>query len=88
MLRCKKGDLAIVLKSATGKEGMIVEVGRYFGRVEVDNFAGSMEQAWQVIHSSHSPRFEYFSEDKDLLPIRPDELNETEETEKELINVE
>ena len=84
MLRCKTGDLAIVLKSGKGREGFIVTVGRFIG-----DRAG-LFNLWAVDARIPPPPSygEWCAQDKDLLPIRPDELNETEETEKEIVTTE
>ena len=83
MLRCKKGDLAIVIKSYSGGLGLVVVVGEYLGKKIVDG--GVLMNAWSTFHPRDKIGIEYISDDADLLPIRPDELKEEEEKERELV---
>lgn len=85
-LRCKKGDLAIVLVEDWA--GYIVEVLDFAGTVK-DQYGDTWEDAWLV-----SKRGEAMIggrpvaiPDSWLLPIRPGDLKETEETEKEIESV-
>jgi hypothetical protein len=79
--RCRKGDLAMHI---TGPDvGRIVDVIEHFPIVKMKD-GQILLDAWQVKHSDHvnSPNLNFFKEDKDLLPIRPQDLKETEETDE------
>ncbi|SCX93593.1 hypothetical protein SAMN05216420_101382 [Nitrosospira sp. Nl5] len=85
-LRCKKGDMAIVLDPEHSAYGWIVDVV-YFHRLALllNTSAEKWEvcrDVWVIEHANLSKKCG--CEDKYLLPIRPGDLNETEETEKKL----
>ncbi|SEO78357.1 hypothetical protein [Nitrosovibrio sp. Nv6] len=84
MLRCRKGDLAIVLE---GKWlGRVVEVGEFIGSAMLSQVLH--HDLWLISHKGKDrhPAFGYLycQEDRYLLPIRPRDLKEVEEAEKEL----
>lgn len=87
-LRCKKGDLAIALRPAVA--GLVVEVRDFIGGA-ISDCGRPLNNAWFVtwrddggVAESGSP----FAEcDNELLPIRPGDLKETEEAEKEVESV-
>lgn len=85
-LRCKVGDLAIVLRSPTDRAGRICMVDSFVGFANTVN-DGLQGDMWAVSYNgeTHSGRgFRYGCRDSDLLPIRPEELKEEEEREREL----
>lgn len=75
VLKCRKDDLAIRLDE--NFEGQIVEIDRYRGTIELPDGA-VISDAWQVLHPAYDPDWNYYCEDKYLLPIRPSDLEETE----------
>lgn len=79
MLRCRKGDMAIVLRNTKGIEGCLVDVKEYIG-VHLSFITRTPIEAWRVEHRGDT----YYVGDRFLLPIRPGDLDETEETSKEL----
>ena len=81
MLKCRKDDLAIVLYSKHDREGALVNVVEFIGAFTspIHGYVG--EDVWKVEHKGDY----HFGRDAWLLPIRPDELKETEETEKEIV---
>lgn len=85
-LRCRKGDIAIVLRSHTGHEGKIVEVKEFIGYAETrDGTVFNDLWAISIGGVSHAPDgIPYGNSDRNLLPIRPGDLDETQEIEKEL----
>jgi hypothetical protein len=86
-LRCRKGDMAIVLDPRHTAYGWIVTVleiyplARFRGR-------GLIQDIWEIEHEnlSKDSSLPWGCEDKHLLPIRPGDLHETEESEKEIQN--
>ena len=94
MLRCKKGDLAIVIKGVYS--GSIVDVLEYVGTKTGITHDGKIEVAqncWRVSSPREQIGFhdvllgEFFAEDHHLLPIRPGDLKETDVAEKEVESV-
>jgi hypothetical protein len=86
-LRCKKGDMAIVLYSIRGNEGKIVDVVRFVGEPNWPSDELDGMDYWAISHrgETHNPDGEqWIARDCDLMPIRPGDLQETEETEKDL----
>ena len=76
-LRCKKGDLAIMIKGV--RVGRIVEVIGY------DGFDPVYGHEWRIKTSIPLPPNEFWiSPDSWMTPIRPGDLKETEETEREV----
>ena len=75
-MKCRKGDLAIVLQGPL--VGAIVKVLRCAGTLTMSD-GEVLVNAWQTHHSSNNPNWDYFKEDRYLLPIRPGDLKETEE---------
>ena len=75
VLRCRKGDLAFVL--AGPRAGYIVDVLEYHPRVVLSN-GKVMVDAWHTRHPSYDPDVDFFNRDKNLLPIRPGDLEESE----------
>ena len=75
VLKCRKGDLAIVLIGPNA--GLLVDVAKYCGTIEMSD-GQVLINAWQVKHPSDDPDIDYFREDKYLLPIRPGDLEESE----------
>ena len=75
VLKCRKGDLAIVLVGP--RAGYIVDVLEYHPRVVLGN-GKVMVDAWHTRHPSDEPDIDYFNRDKNLLPIRPGDLEESE----------
>ena len=87
-LRCKKGDLAIVLRGK--RAGYVVEVLDFIGRATGLESRKVYDDIWAVKVSgkTHGRSGRRFGErDTDLLPIRPGDLQETEESEKEIERV-
>lgn len=96
-LRCRQGDLALVIKSAAGNEGAIVRVGKFLGESPLYRtipwFAGE-GPCWLVtfahpansINSKTGKRLQPFAEgpfpDAWLQPIRGNPKT-TEETKKD-----
>ncbi|PTQ80728.1 hypothetical protein C8R21_11475 [Nitrosospira multiformis] len=75
VLKCRKGDLAIRLDKRFPSQ--IVEVAEYRPTVKwPSGFA--MFDVWKVLHPTYEAGYSYFCEDKYLLPIPPDDLEETE----------
>lgn len=87
-LRCKKGDLAFALRAPVA--GRTVEIGDFIGS-GISQHGVIHENAWAVTwrdKGSVGTTGRPFAErDCDLLPIRPGDLKETEETEKEIESV-
>jgi len=75
VLRCRKGDLAFVL--AGPRAGYIVDVLEYHPRVVLSN-GKVMVDARHTRHPSYDPDVDFFNRDKNLLPIRPGDLEESE----------
>lgn len=75
VLRCRKGDLAILLEGRF--TGYIVDVVEYYPTVELSD-GEVLVNAWHIRHPSDEPGVQYFKLDKYLLPIRPGELAESE----------
>jgi hypothetical protein len=67
-LRCRKGDLAIVLNSGTGREGAIVSVVEYAGKKTMTN-GDVLLNAWKVKPPRPEKKASYFAEDHHLWPI-------------------
>lgn len=89
-MRCKKGDLAIVLRG--GFAGYIVDVLDFVGKSHDFKSGEARNNAWaiRVRGETHSPVYgkRFGATDEDLLPIRPGDLKETEtEKEKEIERV-
>lgn len=82
-LRCRKGDLAILLTGSYA--GIIVDVLEYHSSVTVSN-APPMVDAWHIRHPSDEPRTKYYFEDRYMLPIRPGDLDQTETDELSLVS--
>ena len=80
-LRCRKGDMAFVVKSFSGREGWMVDVVEYVGTGMTSE--GIFPNLWRTSHKNDGLT-SYFSDDSHLLPIRPGDLDESEETEKTL----
>ena len=74
-VRCRKGDLAILLTGPFA--GCIVDVIEYHGVIELSD-GKVLVDAWLIRHETDEPDTDYFKEDKYLLPIRPGDLDETE----------
>ena len=83
-LRCRKGDLAILLSDGPSA-GFIVDVVKYYGTVEMED-GEVLVNAWHIRHPSDEPGWQFFTEDQYLLPIRPGDLDETETEELSLVN--
>ena len=87
MLRCKKGDLAILLRSDLGNEGKIVDVLEFSGRTFFIDGSVS-ENCWDVSLSGSETDsltgLKWSCPDHWLFPIRPGDLKETEEAEREV----
>lgn len=81
-LRCRKGDLAMVIKSDAGRAvGKFVDVLEFYGE------AHGKDNCWFVRYEGSTTDMfgtPYVQPDAWLLPIRPGDLDETEEAEKEL----
>jgi hypothetical protein len=78
VVKCRAGDLAMYISGC--RVGRIVEVIKYYGVVETRD--GVLTNAWEVRHSDHDPSSFYFQEDAAMMPIRPGDLKETEETDE------
>jgi hypothetical protein len=70
--------------------GYVVEVGRFLGEVNVRNLSGkvnTVSDVWEI-HSKSIPRkypdLPIGLRDSYLSPIRPGDLQETDETEREV----
>jgi hypothetical protein len=89
-LRCRKGDMAIIIKGAYS--GYIVDVLQFIGVSLGNNSKGvlcTLDDAWLIgvnspLKGAHREGIKNIAADKNLLPIRPRDLHETEESEKEL----
>jgi hypothetical protein len=91
-LRCRKGDMAIIIKGAYS--GYVVDVLQFIGCISATNSEGvlsAVDDAWLISVNSplkgvHALRrvTNKVACDKYLLPIRPGGLRETEESEREL----
>lgn len=75
VLKCKTGDLAILLKG--NHVGYIVEVLEFQPFVETVRH-GYKHNVWHIHHPDFDPNFRHCMEDEYLLPIRPGDLDETE----------
>ena len=64
-VRCRRGDLAILLEGSYS--GCIVDVVEYYATVAIDS-GEVLVNAWHIRHSSDEPNTQYFKEDKYLLP--------------------
>lgn len=92
-LRCKKGDLAMVLFPPY--EGCFVTCMEFLGRVHVigtDGHGGWVDNCWETtfpgdMKAARGTNGKCAIPDEQLLPIRPGDLKETEETEKEVESV-
>lgn len=88
MLRCKKGDLAICLRAPVS--GRMVEVGEFIGKGLSQRgviYENCWAVTWRDVGSVGKTGRRFAESDSDLFPIRPGDLKETEETEKEVENV-
>lgn len=83
-LRCKPGDLAIVVRSLAGNEGKIVRCIRFLGDVKFIN--GDVLPSWEIDGSLIGNRGLPTSKVPDcfLHPIRPPAQDQSTETTKEL----
>jgi hypothetical protein len=83
-LRCRKGDMAIMVVGP--HSGYIVDVLEYIGNGSCDK--GSFNDLWYVAHGKEERNpltgKRWVARDSSMLPIHPGDLHETEETEKEL----
>lgn len=89
-LRCRKGDLAMLLRGFCS--GRFVTVKKFVGMASAESFeTGKLEwcqDLWEVEVpwlSLPAGVERVVASDKDLLPIRPGDLRETEEAKKEII---
>jgi hypothetical protein len=85
-LRCRKGDMAYDLGYDPENYGRICTVGEFLGtRRCVD---GIFHDMWEISYGDEriNPKTgeKWMESDSALLPIRPGDLGETEETEREL----
>lgn len=92
MLRCKKGDLAIVLKGSYS--GHFVTVKEFIGTDTAYRITTGAYEMFNNLWVIEAPTIPLISgmrrivlSDEYLLPIRPGDLKETEETEKEVESV-
>jgi len=93
MLRCKKGDLAIVLKGEY--IGHYVTVIKFIGLAYGKGMDGSRwhkDNFWETTFPRGAKAIEGTNgrggyADDELLPIRPGDLKETEDAEKEVESV-
>ena len=87
MLRCRKGDLAIVIHGS--KSGRICEVSEYLGTtsIEISGQDHVFSDIWKISYhgESHDPidGCGWACRDSWLIPISPGDMKELEETEKE-----
>lgn len=83
--RCKKGDLAILLEGPY--LGYIVDVVEFCGTKKMTD-GTVVVNAWIIRHPSFPPTSISISHahDKNLLPIRPGDLDETETDEISLVH--
>jgi len=72
-MRCRKGDMAIIIKGAYS--GYVVDALKFIGVSLGANFP---------LEGAHREGIKNIAADKNLLPIRPVDLHETEESEREL----
>jgi hypothetical protein len=83
-LRCKAGDIAITV--AGPRVGRVVEVIRFLGKAN-SPIENPGEDYWGIEYRG-SPFADtgewWIARDSYMLPIRPGDLDETEETQKEL----
>lgn len=83
-MRCKPGDIAVIVRSAAGNEGRLVTIGRWLG--EVDGFAG--DDRWEVIADRPLMSMlglpHFHAQDSWMCPIRPDSEPESTDTPREL----
>lgn len=83
-LRCKPGDLAIVV-GGSANQGCVVEVLEFAGPMH-----GCID-CWYISHHGQErdpgSGFRWFVPDAEMLPIRPGDLKEVDETEKEVESV-
>lgn len=92
-LRCKPDDIAIVLDGPY--IGYYVTVLKFLGTVTgryVDGTLGVLHNCWETTSPRGAKRQERTNgkcafTDSDLMPVSPGDLNETEETAKELRTV-
>jgi hypothetical protein len=77
-LRCRKGDLAIIVRGR--RVGHVVTVTDYY------RFTPEYGHEWKIETSFPLPLLcdFWFCPDSWLLPIRPSDLQETNETEREV----
>jgi hypothetical protein len=80
-LKCRKGDIAIILEGPC--VGFVVDVVEYYGVSEMTD-GEVLTNAWHIKHHTDDPDWNYFKEDKCLLPIRPGDLDESETDELSL----
>lgn len=79
-LRCRKGDMAMLTKTAQYYcVGAIVNVLEFYGDY-FDDWDGDHPNCWRIEYRSQT----YIQPDDWMIPIRPGDLDETEETEKKL----
>jgi hypothetical protein len=101
-MRCKAGDLAIVLRSVSGKnEGRIVSVAQYIGYYHAEEsfeYNGIRCQVpitdnyWWITSPNEmetyvGPTTKAYGPDTWLKPIRPDVLDDGEETGEDIYKV-
>lgn len=82
VLRCREGDLAVLLAGS--------DVGKFVNVLEFQPFVGTVSHGykynvWHIHHPDFDPNFRHCIEDKYLLPIRPGDLDETETDELSLM---
>jgi len=90
-MNCKQGDLAIIVTSYSGNEGMIVRCVRYLGPITYQYPNGSLEShdSWEVDHALKTTRGTYSNHviDAYMRPLRGDLLNDETTHSKELESV-
>ena len=79
-MRCKQGDMAYDLGLNPRHFGRTCTVGEYRGPCRVID-GRELPNAWQITFSDDKPGEEWVEDDSRLLPIRPGELEETENKE-------
>lgn len=84
VLKCRKGDLAILLEGPYS--GYIVDVVEYCGTRQMTD-GEIVVNGWRIQHPSFPPPSitRSYARDKNLLPIRPGDLDESETDERSLV---
>lgn len=87
ILRCREGDMAIVLDPLHQAYGCLVDVKEFLGNITPHCVKTGKDRrlinAWHIDHERLPITSIWVCQDRHLLPIRPGDLDEIEETEND-----